>query len=69
MTTQHMLETGHTADFDKTKILDVENKQNRRLTIESLRIKEKPNKTMNAKEDIDKISAKYDILIKSTTRI
>ena len=62
---QHMLEHGHKPDFDSTKILDIENKHNRRMTLESLRIRQKANKTMNTKEDIDKISANYNSILHS----
>lgn len=64
---QHMLEHGHEPDFESTKILDIENKQNRRMTLESLRIRQKANKTMNTKEDIDKISANYNSILHNIT--
>ncbi len=60
---QHMLNYGHTPDFDKTKIIDIENKQNRRLTLESLRIRQKEHITMNNKEDVDNISTTYNLLL------
>ena len=60
-----MLEHGHKPDFDSTKILDKENKQNRRMTLKSLRIRQKANKTMNTKEDIDKISANHNFILHS----
>lgn len=60
---KHMMEHIHTPDFDKTKILDIENKLNRRLTLESLRIRQKANTTMNNREDVDKISANYNVVL------
>lgn len=60
---KHMLDHKHTPDFGKTRILDIENKQNRRLTLESLRIRQKANITMNNKEDIDKISTYYNSIL------
>lgn len=62
---QHALDTEHTPDFDNTKILDIENKHKKRMTLESLRIRQKANKTINSKEDIDKISANYNLIIDS----
>lgn len=59
-----MLETGHTADFETVKILDKENMEKKRYTIESLRIQQKRNLTMNLKEDTDNISASYRVAIK-----
>lgn len=61
---QHMLEMNHTADFDNVKILDKENNEKKRYTIESLRIQQKKERTMNLKEDTDNISANYRVAIK-----
>lgn len=61
---QHMLHTGHSADFDQVKILDKENIERKRYTIESLRIQQKSAHTMNLKEDTDNINASYRVAIK-----
>lgn len=60
---QHMLTNNHKPDFGNIKILDIENKHNTRLTLESLRIQQKRQKTMNKKEDTDNISSSYFINI------
>ncbi|XP_075163049.1 uncharacterized protein LOC142235673 [Haematobia irritans] len=60
---QHILKTGHTADFDGVKILDKERRERKRLTIESLRIQQKISRTMNVKEDTDNISTCYSVAI------
>ena len=60
---KHMLETGHTADFVNVKILDKENKERKRYTIESLRIQQKEKTAMNLKEDTDNINASYRVAI------
>lgn len=61
---QHILDHGHTADFDNTRILDKEKRENTRYTLESLRIQQKLEFTMNTKEDKDKLSATYTNVIK-----
>lgn len=60
---QHILNTGHTADLEKVKILDKENIGKKRYTIESLRIQQKIGKTMNLKEDTNNIGASYRVAI------
>lgn len=60
---QHIANTGHTADFDDVRILDRERKEKKRLTIESLRIQQKIERTMNVKEDTDNISSSYSVVI------
>lgn len=60
---QHCLEMRHNPDFDNIKILDKERKENKRYTIESLRIQQKTDNTINRKEDKDNISANYVIAI------
>lgn len=66
---QHIIDTGHTADFDGVKILDKERRERTRMTLESLRIQEKITKTMNHKEDSDNISASYSVAITKKTVI
>ncbi|XP_067618087.1 uncharacterized protein [Eurosta solidaginis] len=56
---QHLIENNHTADFNNTKILDVENRTRRRMTLEGLRIQQQFNKAMNFKEDVDNINCAY----------
>ncbi|XP_073831734.1 uncharacterized protein [Musca autumnalis] len=53
---QHALSKGHTPDFDNVIILDKERKEKKRLMIESLRIQQHIERTMNIKEDTDNIS-------------
>lgn len=60
---QHILEYNHTADFDKIKILDREKHTNRRFTLENLHIQQKLNRTMNTKEDKDKINSHYQLAL------
>lgn len=59
----HVLKTGHIADFNQVKILDKENIEKKRYTIESLRIQQKADYTMNFKEDTDNIKASYRVAI------
>lgn len=61
---QHIIEKGHTADFDKVTILDKENKTNTRLTLESLRIQQKIRTTMNTQEDKNETHNNYSVAIK-----
>ncbi|XP_036347777.1 uncharacterized protein LOC118757146 [Rhagoletis pomonella] len=56
---QHVLTSGHTADLANVKILDKEKRERTRYTIESLRILQKREKTINKKEDTDDIAAAY----------
>lgn len=60
---QHILKTGHTADFKQVEILDKETREKKRLTLESLHIQQNIKKTMNLKEDTNNISASYMIAI------
>lgn len=60
---QHMLTHTHTPDFDNTKILDIEPKQNRRFILEGLYIKKNIGQTMNHQEDTNQISKSYDLII------
>ena len=60
---QHIKEHGHSADFAKVRILDKERRQNTRLTLESLRIKQQQNKTINLKEDIDNTNNTYSLAL------
>ncbi|XP_017484779.1 PREDICTED: uncharacterized protein LOC108373412 isoform X1 [Rhagoletis zephyria] len=56
---QHISASGHTADLTKTKIIDKEKRERTRFTLESLRILQKRDKTMNKKEDTDDIATAY----------
>ena len=58
-----MKETNHKPDFDKVKILDKENRETKRYTLESLRIQQKITKTMNTKEDKDNTHCSYSVVI------
>lgn len=60
---QHILQTGHNANFEDVKILDTERMERKRYTIESLRIQQKINRTMNHKEDINNINTSYRVAI------
>lgn len=60
---QHISKTGHKANFENVKILDKESKDDKRYTIESLRIQQKIERTMNLKEDTNNISVSYRIAI------
>lgn len=61
---QHMIKTGHIADFDQIKILDKEKVAKKRYTKESLHIQRNIAITMNLKEDTDNINASYRVAIK-----
>ena len=56
---QHMMENNHTPDIENVRIIDRENNTNRRYTLESLRIQQKQNISMNTKEDKDKTNHHY----------
>ncbi|XP_036317378.1 uncharacterized protein LOC118732355 [Rhagoletis pomonella] len=60
---QHILNSGHTADFTNTRIIDKEKREMTRYTLESLRILEKRENTINKKEDTDNIAAAYMLCI------
>lgn len=60
---QHIVETGHTADFTKVKILEKENNERKRFTKESLHIQQQIYKTLNFKEDTDNINGCYRVAI------
>lgn len=60
---QHINQTGHTADFENVKILDKETMEKKRMTIESLRIQQQIRRTMNHKEDTDNINTSYRVAI------
>lgn len=59
--TQHIIKTGHSADFTKVKVIDKENMEKKRYTKESLHIQKNINKTVNLKEDTNQINASYII--------
>ncbi|XP_036325394.1 uncharacterized protein LOC118738560 [Rhagoletis pomonella] len=56
---QHLTISGHAADFENTKILDVERRERTRLTLEGLRIQQRIQDAMNFKEDVDDINCAY----------
>lgn len=60
---QHTTESGHTADLTNVKILDRENKENKRYTLESLRIQQRIARSINTKEDKDNTKLQYSIAI------
>lgn len=60
---KHCFECKHTPDFNAVRILDKENKESKRYTLESLRIKQRSGSAINNKEDIDKLSANYNIVL------
>ena len=60
---QHMMTHKHTANFEQVRILDRERNNNKRLTLESLRIQQKIETAMNSKEDKDKISLVYSVIL------
>lgn len=60
---QHVLHSGHVADFENVRVLDRENKGKKRYMIESLRIQQRHPKAMNLKSDTDNISASYRVAI------
>ncbi|XP_065370896.1 uncharacterized protein LOC135963045 [Calliphora vicina] len=59
----HVKECNHKMDFDNIKILDREQKENKRYTLESLRIQQKIHNTMNTKEDKDNTKLQYSAAI------
>ncbi|XP_036320550.1 uncharacterized protein LOC118735060 [Rhagoletis pomonella] len=63
---QHILTSGHTADLANTKILDRENREKIRYTLESLRIMQKRERTVNKKEDTNDIAATYLLCLQNT---
>ncbi|XP_067615696.1 uncharacterized protein [Eurosta solidaginis] len=63
---QHILNSGHEADIKNTKILDVEKRGRIRYTMESLRILEKREETVNIKEDTKDIAAIYLLCLQNT---
>lgn len=60
---QHCSENQHTADLVNVSVLDKERKENKRYTLESLRIQQKMNCAINKKEDKDKTNANYTIAL------
>ncbi|XP_075167739.1 uncharacterized protein LOC142239876 [Haematobia irritans] len=60
---QHCIELGHKADFESVKILDKERKENKRYTLESLRIQQRVQCAINRKEDKDNTNAAYILAI------
>ncbi|XP_055857065.1 uncharacterized protein LOC129919958 [Episyrphus balteatus] len=62
---QHIIETGHSADFDNTTIMDKEKRTNKRYKLESLRIQHNIEKTMNTQEDRDKTIASYSLALRA----
>ena len=61
---QHIIEHKHTADLSSVNILDKERKSSTRYMIESLRIQQKIEKTINSKEDTDNTNYIYSLALK-----
>lgn len=61
---QHVKEREHQMDFKSVRILDKERKTNKRYTIESLRIQERIELSMNTKEDKDNTKIQYSVALK-----
>lgn len=55
----HAKEYNHKMDFENVTILDREKRANKRYTLESLRIQQKIQRTMNTKEDKDNTKLQY----------
>ncbi|XP_075158123.1 uncharacterized protein LOC142231400 [Haematobia irritans] len=60
---QHCIENNHNADLRNVKILDKERRENKRYTLESLRIQQKTTSAINRKEDKDNANANYSIVL------
>jgi len=60
---QHINETKHTADLKNIKILDIERRESKRLMLESLRIQQIGEKSMNTKEDKNNTNSVYSVLL------
>lgn len=60
---QHIKESGHTVDFKSVKILDKERVENKRYTLETLRIQERISKVLNTKDDKDQTKLQYSVAI------
>lgn len=61
----HTKNTGHTLNFEKTRILATENHLQKRLTIESININLYKNTAVNLKSDIDTLNPAYTQLLKN----
>lgn len=59
----HAKECNHNMDFENIKILDKEKNENKRYTLESLRIQQKLERTMNTKEDKDNTKLQYSSVV------
>ncbi|XP_065369064.1 uncharacterized protein LOC135961492 [Calliphora vicina] len=59
----HVKECNHKMDFDNIKILDREQKENKRYTLEGLRIQQKIHNTMDTREDKDNTKLQYSAAI------
>lgn len=60
---KHAKETGHNINFKGVKILDREKRENKRYTLESLRIQQRLTRSMNTKEDKDDTNLQYSVAI------
>lgn len=56
---QHTTTIEHTADFENARILDIERRERTRLILQSLRIQEKVEYTVNHKEDLEQTNSIY----------
>ena len=59
----HSKDTGHTFDFDNTKIVTTEKNLQRRLTLETINININRSNTINLKSDIDNLNPTYTQLL------
>ncbi|XP_075162990.1 uncharacterized protein LOC142235613 [Haematobia irritans] len=60
---QHIKESGHKANFKTVRILDREKIENKRYTLENLRIQQRLQISINTKEDKDNTKLQYSIAI------
>ncbi|XP_059221518.1 uncharacterized protein LOC131996087 [Stomoxys calcitrans] len=60
---QHIKESGHAANFKTVRVLDREKIENKRYTLESLRIQQILKESINTKEDKDNTKLQYSIAI------
>lgn len=65
---QHSKETGHTFNFNDTKILAKETNLQKRLTLESININKHKRTSINLKSDIDTLNPAYSHLLQNFTK-
>lgn len=59
--TKHRVESNHNIDFDKTSIISLQKNPQKRLILEMIHISN--NNTMNTKNDVQKLSSIYKLLL------